>query len=180
MLIRFFLIIVLVLSSSEESNETLEWNEAKKLSWADFKGPIDSNSDAAAVTASGITFSYTIQKTGGRISDFKSQVFAYFYTKESYHIKERCNDYILAHEQLHFDITELHARMFRYQLSRLQMSQSLKTQIDQLHKTINTELSEIQQQYDRESQNSVNAEAQAKWTAHVAENLKKFESFKSN
>jgi hypothetical protein len=179
MWIRFFLIFILSLSTSEKSNDTIEWNEAKKLSWEDFKGPTQNNSDAAAVTASGITFSYSLRKTDDRITDFEARVQAHFYTEESYYIKERCDDYILAHEQLHFDITELYVRIFRHRLSIIQMSQNLKAQLDQLHKTINSELAEIQQQYDTESQNSVNTEAQAKWNVYVTENLKKFEAYKS-
>jgi hypothetical protein len=179
MWIRFFLIFVLSFCSSEKSSDTIEWNEANKLSWADFKGPIQNDSDAAAVTASGITFSYTVRKSDNRITDFEAQVQAHFYPENSWFIKARCNDHILAHEQLHFDITELHARIFRYRLAHVQVSQNLKTQLEQLHTTINQELEAMQKQYDRQSQNSIHREEQAKWNIYVAENLKKFETYKS-
>jgi hypothetical protein len=37
----------------------------------------------------------------------------------------------------------------------------------------------MQKQYDRQSQNSIHREEQAKWNIYVAENLKKFETYKS-
>ena len=179
MITRFFLILVVFLNSSVIDGETIEWNDAKKLSWADFKGPKQTDSDAAAVTASGITFTYSVRKTDNRITDFDAQAEAYFYTEDSWYIEDRCNDHILAHEQLHFDITELHVRIFRYRLTRLQVSQNIKAQLNTLHKAVNKELADMQSQYDTQSQNSINKEEQAKWAAYVTENLKKFEAYKS-
>lgn len=179
MLPRFFLIFLLSFIGSSHTGETIQWSETKKLSWTDFKGSAETDSDAAAVTASGITFSYAVRKTDDRITDFEAQVEAHFYPKSSWFIKDRCNDHILAHEQLHFDITELHVRMFRYRLERLEVSQSIKAQLDALHKAINRELSEMQYQYDTQSHNSINKEEQAKWSAYVSENLRKFEAYKS-
>lgn len=179
MITRFFLILVVCLSNSAIDGETIEWSDANKLSWADFKGAKQTESDAAAVTASGISFSYSVRKSDNRITDFDAQAEAFFYTEDSWYIEGRCNDHILAHEQLHFDITELHVRILRYRLSRLQVSQNIKAQLKTIHKTVNQELADMQHQYDTQSQNSINKEEQAKWAAYVTENLKKFEAYKS-
>ncbi|WP_431135733.1 DUF922 domain-containing protein [Psychroserpens mesophilus] len=179
MLTRFFFIVVLCLSNSVTDQKTISWTESKKLVWTDFKGPKQPNSDAAAVTASGITFSYSLKKADHRITGFDAFATAHFYPESSWYIVDRCNNHILAHEQLHFDITELHVRIFRYRLAQLKVSQSIKTQLDKLHKTINKELADTQYLYDTESQNSINKEEQAKWAAYVSENLKKFEAYKS-
>ena len=179
MMSKLLLVLFLCLSAFSNESETIPWRETKKLSWTDFKGPIETDSDAAAVTASGITFSYAIKKTDNRITDFEAKVEAHFYTENSWFIKDRCNDHILAHEQLHFDITELYVRIFRYRLEQLQMSQNIKKQLNTLHKEINKELSEMQFLYDTQSQNSINKEEQAKWNTYVTENLKKFEAYKS-
>ncbi|WP_435412227.1 DUF922 domain-containing protein [Psychroserpens mesophilus] len=179
MMSRFVIVLFLCLNAFSNEGETIPWSETKKLAWTDFKGPIEADSDAAAVTASGITFSYAIRKTDDRITDFEAQAEAHFYTENSWFIKDRCNDHILAHEQLHFDITELHVRIFRYRLERLEISQHIKSELNKLHETVNRELAEMQHNYDTESQNSINKEEQIKWNAYVAENLKKFEAFKS-
>lgn len=179
MLARFFFILVLCLTNSVNDVETIPWTESKKLAWTDFKGPKETDSDAAAVTASGITFSYAVRKTDERITSFTTEVYAHFYPDSSWFIEDRCSDHILSHEQLHFDITELHVRIFRYRLTQLRVSQNIKTQLNELHKTVNKELSEMQYQYDTQSENSINKEEQAKWTAYVTDNLKKFEAYKS-
>lgn len=179
MIPKICFVFVLCISGLLNDGETIQWNESKKLSWRDFRGPVESDSDAAAVTASGITFSYSVRKTDDRITDFEAMAEAHFYPESSWFIKERCSDHILAHEQLHFDITELHVRMFRYRLSKLEVSQIIKSQLVTLHKAINKELAEMQYQYDTQSQNSINKEEQAKWATYVTENLRKFEAYKS-
>jgi len=179
MLTRFFLILVLFLFNAENNGATIEWTESHKLSWTDFKGDIETNSDAAAVTASGITFSFSVRKTDGRITSFEAQASAHFYPENSWFIKSRCNDHILAHEQLHFDITELHVRIFRYKLAQLEVSQNIKSELQALHKSVNKDLAEMQRKYDTQSEHSINKELQTHWAAYVAENLKKFEAYKS-
>jgi len=180
MVLQLVLILGLLSVTNPTAHETsFAWEESRKLTWSDFKGPVQTDADVAAVTASGITFSYSMRKSDGRITDFEAQAEAHFYPENSWFIKARCNDHILAHEQLHFDITELHVRIFRYRLARLQVTQNLKVQLDQLHNTINKELASMQHQYDTQSQNSINKEEQAKWNVYVAKNLKRFEAYKS-
>ncbi|MCB0381793.1 MAG: hypothetical protein KDD05_00375 [Psychroserpens sp.] len=176
---RFILLFLLFVFHLPTDGETISWKENNKLTWSDFKGQIEVDSDAAAVTASGITFSYSIRKTDNRITGFEAVAQAHFYPENSWFIKDRCNDHILAHEQLHFDITELHVRIFRYRLTKLKVSQTIKEQLSLLHREINDQLSVMQHQYDTQSQNSINKEAQLKWNAYVAVNLKKFEAYKS-
>ena len=84
----------------------------------------------------------------------------------------------LAHEQLHFDITELHVRKFRKQISALKISQHLGNDLNRLHQSINKELTTMQNQYDKESNNSINKDVQAKWSLYVAKELKKYEVYR--
>ena len=85
----------------------------------------------------------------------------------------------MAHEQLHFDITELYARKFRQQVAHLVVSNSIKSQLQNLHEKINKELALAQNTYDRETDNSVNLELQNKWNSYVKLELKKLEAYKS-
>jgi hypothetical protein len=101
-----------------------------------------------ALTASGITFGYAVKTSGERIIDFTTSGEAHFYPNKSWYLKDRRNTYILAHEQLHFDITELYARMFRAQLKGLVVTQNVKDQMQRLHKAINEAVDETQKRYD--------------------------------
>lgn len=164
---------------SPENEMVMSWRDDLKLTWNDFKGTQNIQSDAVAVTASGITFGYSVRKANSKIVDFTVSVEAHFYPEKSWVVKALANDYILAHEQLHFDITELHVRKFRQQISTVKVSQHLGSELDRLHKSINKELATMQNQYDTESNNSINKEVQIKWVTFVKKELKKHEAFKS-
>lgn len=159
---------------------TIPWSETYKLSWDDFQGPPKQDSDAVATTASGITFSYSIKKTSKRIVSFKTQISAHFYPEKSWYKPNHADNHILAHEQFHFNITELHARKFRQRVSELPVTQSLSTVLDHIHQEINTELSALQEKYDAETNFSRNFEQQALWQKYIEGELAKLAKFKSN
>lgn len=171
------LFICFVGSTSNE--ETLTWNETTKLTWADFKASPDPESDAVALTASGITFGYSVKTAGERIVDFSTTVEAHFYPHKSWYLKEKGNAHILAHEQLHFDITELYARKFREQLKNLVVNQNVKEQMNRLHLAINKAVNETQKSYDEQTKHSMDMNKQKEWDAFIKEELKRLEQFKS-
>jgi hypothetical protein len=157
----------------------MTWNASRKLVWTDFKAAPNQNSGAVALTASGITFGYSLKTSGDRIVDFSSSVEAHFYPHKSWYLKEKGNPYILGHEQLHFDITELYARMFRQQLTQLVVNQNIKEQMRRLHTAINEALDETQKRYDRQSDHSMNLEAQKHWEVKIRGELEKFQEYQS-
>lgn len=159
-------------------DEVISWQDSSKLTWNEFKATPKKNLSAVALTASGITFEYSVKEKNSQIVSFNAKVDAYFYPNKSWVNKKDATDHILAHEQLHFDITELYARKFRMQISQLKISKNLKSQLRDLHIDINNRLAVAQNLYDKESDNSVNMEYQAKWNTYVKEELAKLESYK--
>jgi len=177
-LCRIFLLLNFIAIPGNK-DKVIAWRPNVKLSWSDFKGPLDIYSDAAAVTSSGITFSYSLEKSNNRILGFNALVQAHFYPEHSWFNGNKVNNHILAHEQLHFDITELHVRLLRYKISRLKLSQNIKKELDQLHKQAKIEMEEMQLLYDSESRNSTNKELQMKWEKFVHEKLEELDAFAS-
>ncbi len=171
--------LFLFVGKSDSNEDTMTWSESRKLTWADFKATPDTSSDAVALTASGITFGYSVKTSSSRIIDFKATVEAHFYPDKSWYIKHKGNNYILKHEQLHFDITELYVRKFRQQLGRLVVNQNIKKQMDQIHVAINEALEKIQKSYDAQTQHSINEGAQEYWQGFVEEELNKLDKYKS-
>lgn len=157
----------------------MSWNESYKLSWADFKGEPNHNVSAVAITASGISFGFSVRETDSEVVGFTTEVFCHFYPEQSWYKPDIADAHVLGHEQLHFDITELHARKFRQRISMLKVSNTIKSELRQLNKTINKELSEMQNRYDAESNYSRDFENQAKWKNFVAEELEKLSKYKS-
>ena len=180
MQLKYFIIcIVFLFVGNNPNEETMTWSESRKLTWADFKATPDANSDAVALTASGITFGYSVKTSGKRIVDFSYSVEAHFYPRKSWYLKDKGDDHILRHEQLHFDITELYVRKFRQHLKRLVVNQNVKEQMNQIHVAINEALDETQKKYDAQTKHSINVEAQRYWESYVAEELKKLDTYKS-
>ena len=158
----------------------MSWSESYKLSWADFKAKPNTNVNAVAITASGITFGFSITKTdSNQVIGFTSEVHAHFYPEQSWYKKERADNHILGHEQLHFDITELYARKFRQRISHLKMSNNIRKELKVIHNAINKELSQMQDNYDNETNYSINYESQKEWHNYIAIELKKLSKFKS-
>jgi len=154
-----------------QDQPVISWNESYELSWADFKDNPDSKDRAIAITASGITFGFSIKQTDTQVVSFTTDVLAHFYPEQSWYKAVEADTHVLGHEQLHFDITELFARKFRQRISQLKVSNTISSQLKKLHNTINKELTSMQNVYDADTDNSRNAEQQAIWKAQIATEL---------
>ncbi len=163
----------------QQDEPAMSWSESYRLSWSDFRGAPDINTSAVAITASGITFGFSVRTTDDQVVSFTSNVYAHFYPEKSWYKKDQADTHVLGHEQLHFDITELHARMFRQRIDQVKVSNSVRSQLKTLHNVINKELSQMQNNYDSETNYSRNVDAQAKWDIYITDELDKLSEYKS-
>lgn len=152
---------LLILLTFFQSSRTIEWNQERKLTWEDFKGKPEINSTKAALTYSSIhaqfgyndkALQYTItctfdgMKSWGRIK----------------------NDYILAHEQGHFDLTEVFARKLNKNLSEYRFNKkTVGDDINKIYQSVVDELTSVQQKYDRETDHSRDFPLQAQWNRTI-------------
>ena len=173
-----FLCLFLFLICFLPTKESIIWDETYRLEWSDFRGNPNLNTDAVAITASGLTFDFSARTTSTRLVHFTANFEAHFYPDQSWYKKDDVNNIVLAHEQLHFDITELHARKLRKQIDGASFSLNIKKEISKLHTNINKELKEFQNKYDSESDYSRSVETQKKWQIFVKQELKKLSNYK--
>ncbi|MCL6266479.1 DUF922 domain-containing protein [Flagellimonas myxillae] len=158
------------LGFGQEIEEGILWDANKRLTWADFKGKVPPAAEPAATTASGISYRYSANLIHHEVKlDF--EVNAYFYPNESWYKPEVCDDLILSHEQLHFDIAELFARKMRDKLRRTSFSENVKQEIRDIYQDILQELQDYQDEYDWETGFSRNAKKQLEWNRKVAKAL---------
>ncbi len=172
-------VVICCLLTFQKDTAVISWTQSYKLSWKDFQGESNSFSRAAAVTASGITFEYSIKQANGDVVSFTTDVKAHFYPEESWYKSKLADDHILGHEQLHYDITELFARKFRQDIYMLKPENGIVKKLKALHKTINKELNSMQNLYDAETNYSINAKEQIRWHAYVSKKLEEFSKYKS-
>lgn len=157
---------------SQEIEEGILWSADRRLGWSDFRGKVPPDANPAATTASGISYKYSANLIHHEVQlDF--EVNAYFYPNESWYKPDICDDFILGHEQLHFDISELFARKMRGKLRRTSFSDNVKAEIRKIYKDILKELKDYQELYDWETDFSRNREKQLEWNKKITEALKK-------
>ena len=107
---------------------------------------------------------------------FRITIRSFFDPCASWMRESERNAYTLAHEQLHFDITELHARKLaaRY-LAEVRDHATFMRVHSQFYEDAWAESRAMQQAYDREVYGD--EEAQARWIREVGEELARMEAY---
>ncbi|WP_375239004.1 DUF922 domain-containing protein [Aurantibacter sp.] len=161
-----------------QQDTELVWQKERALVWGDFQAKPIKNSPAAAVTASGLTFSYSLSKQKNQIIGFETMVISHFYPEHSWCKKDEITDHILSHEQFHFNITELHARLLRKEFSTLKVNPKIAKEITDLHKKVNKDLDAMQNAYDSQTDYSRNHDQQLKWEEKIRMHINLLDSYK--
>jgi len=149
----------------------IDWASTRRLSWEDFKAQPDGSSVNAALTSTNINIDYSFNNR-----DFKYKIRCQFDPGKSWgRIK---NDYILSHEQAHFDIAEIHARLLHKALKNYKFNSKTANQdIGEIYQRYMNEHKEMQEKYDDETNFSRNEEKQTAWQKKIASILKELESY---
>ena len=118
--IFFFIGFISLMSFSFVKDDFILWQENKKLKIQDFKADnkdtvkVNQQQFLGAISAIRIEYS-SFQRNKNSVPDFSIKT--YFDPNESWMLLK--NDYVLQHEQIHFDLTELYARKMRKSVESL-------------------------------------------------------------
>lgn len=175
---RFSLIFLLLLTAFAfaQEKEKLEWNENRPLTWNDFKAEPKESVPYEANTNTGILFSWNYSTESGE-PVLKYEVLSNFYPESSWVKNVEETNYLLGHEQLHFDITELNARKLRKAIDEYKPGRNIRKELNQLYEQIEQERVKMQNRFDVETNHSQNKEAEAKWRKFVLEEIKDLEEY---
>lgn len=157
--------------------EKVEWKEGKKLSWDMFKGNPEHVSGFVASTNSGISLSFSMRTSNGEV-DINYSVKSYFYPNASWYKRGNVNAYVLAHEQTHFDISELFARKLKQRFSLIPRNPDFKAKAEKVYQQNEQERVAMQHLYDKESDHSRNEIKEKEWQDFVQNELKAFDAWK--
>lgn len=161
-------------SNDSRYNVFYTWKTTEPLSWKDFQAKPVKRAEEAAMTTSSVEFSYYIKNQ--KISWIVS---AKFFPKLSWSKKDKQLDFILLHEQRHFDITELYARMLRKEFSENIHSVKDVALLEKIGQRILKYWKEEQYDYDRETNHSQNKVKQQEWNASILERMDALKEFSS-
>ncbi|HET8737622.1 MAG TPA: DUF922 domain-containing protein, partial [Pricia sp.] len=134
---------------------------------------------AAATTATSISYSFSVvERNDQRFLDI--EVGCEFYPQKSWYRPELCDALILSHEQLHFDIAELHARKFRKKLGETRFTDNVKEEVREIYANVLKQLYVFQNKYDRETNFSRDLQQQLVWKRMIAKALASIENQGTN
>jgi predicted secreted Zn-dependent protease len=151
----------------------IDWNPEKKLAWPDFKQRPDPGSPNAALTSTTIKFDYSYSE--GKL---KTQIRCQFDMNRSWgRIR---NDYILSHEQGHFDIAEIFTRKLHRALMEYKPNEkTLSKDVNGIYQEMMRNCHDTQVQYDTETRFSLEKEKQGEWSKKIKDELKALEAFEN-
>ncbi|WP_343667380.1 hypothetical protein [Chitinophaga sp.] len=153
-------------------SDTLFYQSDRKLQWSDFQAAPPAHPKSGAVSYS--SFAYV----GGSIR--KKDTLYIHLTLQAFHIKSASwvtpavrDDYSLAHEQLHFDITWLVALRFRKKITNMELTaDDYDSMIQYEYIESFREMNRLQEAYDNETSHGLNHAAQLRWREAITDSLK--------
>jgi hypothetical protein len=155
------------------SEELIDWNVSRRLTWDDYKASPNPNNDAAASTTTYLRISYNISSEG-----FTYKIRSQFSRTSSWGRYK--TDYVLKHEQGHFDIAEIFARKLNRQMHDYVFNRrSYQKDLNRIYFGIENEREQMQNDYDLETNHSINQEKQALWFKKIDSLLREYDDWKN-
>lgn len=165
------LLLPLAMNAQDKNEEMIDWASNRKLSWTDYKANPSPNSDAAASTTTLIGIEYKMSN-----NSFDYSISCKFSLSRSWGLHK--TDYILSHEQGHFDIAEIYARKLHKAMSEYQFnSRTYQKDLRKIYQDIMKEKEEFQNTYDRETNHSIKKDKQAEWLVRIAALLEEYKDY---
>ncbi|MFN3404600.1 MAG: hypothetical protein ACK40G_10930 [Cytophagaceae bacterium] len=174
----FFILIFLILSagfvSGQKPAEAIPWDKNRPLVWKDFKGK-PASVTYHAQTYGQMSYSFSSLPSG----EMKIIVHVTFDPKRSWVKPGKASNKLLVHEQCHFDVFEIYARIFVKRLTeeKVLTGKDFSTKVQKVFSRTFEELQKFQQQYDKETDHSINEIKQAEWTAKISGLLEDYEAY---
>jgi len=141
--------------------EYIPWVPEYRLNWDDFLCEPKRNTDAVASTSTALGIAYQIKR--GKLT---YQVTCKFSKKKSWGLVK--TPYILAHEQGHFDITEIFARKLNQALQNYTLNRpTFQKDINTIYEAVVASKEAFQSAYDGETDHSRNKRKQAEWLERI-------------
>ena len=161
-----------------DGSDSIQWNPGIKLTWNDFKGEAHDDDPADALTYSSNQTTFQSFGLGNRI-EVEGFVTCYFIKTKSWvkHAKE--SDYLLNHEQRHFDLAEVGARELRKKFKQSHFTnENFKKETSLLINETDEKYKKLQVQYDTETNHSRIEDKQEEWNKKIDRWMKELEDYK--
>ena len=154
-----------LLPISPREEELIDWNHRRPLTWDDYRGKPDPESDAAASTTTYLAIEYNMKG-----NEFSYQIRSSFSCDKSWGLHKTA--YILSHEQGHFDIAEIFARVLNKKMSEYVFDRNTyRKELKKIYEDVVNAKEAMQEKYDRETNHSIYKAKQAEWLEKIKDML---------
>ena len=170
------IVLVICCLFASQEDEKFTYKEQPVLSWEDFKGVPDQNSIHHATANTGMGYSWSYNTSFGKL-DLTYEVKSHFYPNVSWVKMDKADAALLAHEQLHFDISELHARMLRKTMASYVIRRNIRKDLKTIYENAEAKRRAMQTAYDTETNHSIDIIAQQQWELKVKAQLEAYDAF---
>jgi len=156
-------------SNIEKYQKEIEWNVNRNLKWTDFKALVKPKNidlpNASAVTCS--NFGFEAQKLFYSSKTEIDIISIFDCTKSWVDSTQTKNNWLLKHEQGHFDLTEIYARKLRKNLENGNFNtKNLNSKTRAIFEKIEQEYKDEQKRYDKETNHSLKKNKQIEWNSY--------------
>jgi len=166
-------------AAAQSGPDTIVWSP-KRLAWTDFREVVTYDKYYRKLAKTRWYMHYQ-ERDDSLTNEKHINVAATFICNHSWVRKTSTNNYVLlAHEQLHFDITEIFARRLRKELSSLKGGEALARRIEKIKSKTFSKLHNMQADYDLETAGGNKPDMQKWWYDFIVKNLQQLESFGFN
>jgi hypothetical protein len=150
-----------------QPTDVIYYNIQHPLVWKDFRGMANENTTVAAMTVSGFGYKADMKNIGAK-GQLNIGVYCYFNKNTSWVKPGKTTEYILGHEQHHFNISYIAASFFVEKLKTTSVNLSnYKALLPALYKEGCDMMNKLQADYDGQTKNGQAKDIQAKWNEYL-------------
>lgn len=158
-----------------EDTDRIYWSDWYRLEWSDFEGDEKEDEKIAALSSIGLPYGFTSDGEGVLTVNIN----VCFIRSESWYKRGQENNVLLQHEQLHFDIAEMHRRLIVKELLETNFTKNnYKEKLEEIIDRIWTrDYRNAQDKYDKETAFSRIFKPQINWNKYVSQQLRNLEDY---
>lgn len=162
-------------STNADDENRIYWSDWYRLEWSDFEGRPMEETTVAALSSVGLPYSYATDGEG----ILKLTIDVCFIKNESWSKPEEQNNLLLQHEQIHFDIAELHRRkIVKAVLDANFTKENYKEKLNEIINQVwRKDYKMMQNRYDKDTNFSKVIKEQINWNKFVYQQLRNMEDY---
>lgn len=174
-----YVFLILFLTSGQLWSQRIEWKEDRKLVWSNFKSNKNNQHGKDIVAYTHCGWVYSVVKSSNPKGAAKVNIETIFNEDKSWKDDTRITDYVLNHEQKHFDIAEIYARKIRKEIiSKIKTSGDYDRNFQTIYSRILKDYRNFQVLYDGVTEHGMNKEKQSEYNAIISNELELLKDYK--